>query len=111
MEEEYSLDADLNSDVETTGAAFSIGLGKFIPVRDNWYLTPQVSYSTGSVDTDDLEALKSRHWHEHRLRRSLLIEAQKLNLKGGFGPLFLCLILKHSLQDVESETLERHHQR
>ena len=55
MEEEYSLDADLNSDVETTGAAFSIGLGKFIPVRDNWYLTPQVSYSTGSADTDDLE--------------------------------------------------------
>ena len=55
MEEEYSLDADSNTDVETTGAAFSIGLGKFIPVRDNWYLTPQVSYSTGSADTDDLE--------------------------------------------------------
>lgn len=75
-EYEYSLDADLNDDFEDTGVAFAIGLGKFIPVRENWYLTPQVNYATGTVD------------YEGRLDGLTEENGRGLSMSIGFGARF-----------------------
>ena len=61
MDNEYTntLDADLNSEDETSALGFSVGLGKFIPVRENWYLTPNVNWSTYGSDDDINEVTQS----------------------------------------------------
>ena len=61
MSNEYSntLDATLDSEDETSALGLTVGLGKFIPVRDNWYLTPNVNWSTYGSDDDINEVTQS----------------------------------------------------
>ena len=61
MSNEYSntLDATLDSEDENSALGLTVGLGKFIPVRDNWYLTPNVNWSTYGSDDDINEVTQS----------------------------------------------------
>ena len=45
-----SVDDGVNDEVELSSSGYGIGLGKFIPVKDMWYVTPQLNYSGGSDD-------------------------------------------------------------
>ena len=35
---------------ETSASAFSLGLGKYIPVKDMWYVSPSINYSSSTLD-------------------------------------------------------------
>ena len=61
MSNEFSstLDAELDSEDDNSALGLSLSLGKFIPVRENWYLTPNVNYSTYGSDDDINEITQS----------------------------------------------------
>lgn len=40
----------MQSNDDTSSTSIQIGLGKFIPVKDLWYVSPQLTYSTYSGD-------------------------------------------------------------
>lgn len=44
------------TETERTDLGFTLSLGKYIPVRENWYLTPQVGYSTSSSEEGAIES-------------------------------------------------------
>jgi outer membrane protein W len=54
-----TLDAELDTEDENSALGLSLSLGKFIPVRENWYLTPNVNYSTYGSDDDINEVTQS----------------------------------------------------
>lgn len=35
---------------ESSASAFSLGLGKYIPVKDMWYVSPSINYSSSTLD-------------------------------------------------------------
>ncbi|RPG81592.1 MAG: hypothetical protein CBC74_000635 [Crocinitomicaceae bacterium TMED114] len=35
---------------ETSSSAFSLGLGKYIPVKDMWYVSPSINYNSSTLD-------------------------------------------------------------
>jgi hypothetical protein len=46
-----SVDDGVNEEVELSSSSYGIGLGKFIPIKDMWYVSPALTY--GSTSNDD----------------------------------------------------------
>jgi hypothetical protein len=45
-----------DSEVESRHNDFSLTVGKFIPVRENWYLTPQAGYMTRTMEDAGIDS-------------------------------------------------------
>jgi hypothetical protein len=46
-----AADDGVNDEVELSSSSYGIGLGKFIPIKDMWYVSPALTY--GSTSNDD----------------------------------------------------------